>query len=134
MSADKPAPSNLSLEKWMGARHQLIANVLLLLAAILGGLALWQFILAVREEEYLFPLGIWTFLEAMVCLFGGLYLKLSEPASFANDETRYRLLALGVGGAAGFLTFLLGVWLPLRDWSSSFVPPLATAGEEAVPL
>jgi hypothetical protein len=134
MSADKPAPANRSLEQWMGAHHHLLANLFVVVACIFGGLAGWQFIRAVREESYLFPAAMWTFFQAMVFLFAGLYLKLSEPASFTGDETRYRLLALGVGGVAGFLTFLLGVWLPLNNWATSFVPPLAKAGKETIPL
>ncbi len=129
----QPAPA-LSLEQWMAARHGQIANLLLVAAAAFTILPVWQFVRAQQDLDYLVPLAVWGFFEAIVCLFGALYLKLADPADLARDGTRYRLLALGIGGSAGLCTFLLGVWLPLDAWAYAFVPHAVKAGEDATPL
>ena len=131
-NANKTAPSTgPTLEQWMRARHTQIANALLIGAAVCAALPIWQLVIQLRDKSGNVPFGIWALCLTLLLLFGGLYLKLSEAATGADE--RYRLLALGLGGMAGLFTFLLGIMLPLGPepfgiWGKYFVP--ATSGPD----
>src|SRR5262245_12456782 len=115
-----PAAPRPTLAVWMRERHSLISSGLLGLAVVSAALPLWMLIQSFQGNPTNFPLAVWGAWLALLCLFGGMYLRLAEPN--AETESRYRVLALGLGGLAGLGTFLLGLALPLGPWSSYFVP------------
>jgi hypothetical protein len=112
-----------TLENWIAARQRPLSIALLVLAALFAALALTQLILQVRSKSGNVPIGAWAAALSLLWLFGGLYLTFEQgSAQRPGLEGRFRLLALGLGGVAGLLTFLLGLWLPLGPWSVYFVP------------
>src|SRR5262249_17846050 len=112
-----------TLENWLAARQRPLRIALLVLAALFAALALTHGILRVRNMSGNVPIGSWAAGLSLLWLFGGLYLTFEQDnAQRPGLEGRFRLLALGLGGLAGLLTFLLGLWLPLGPWSAYFVP------------
>lgn len=129
-----PPPTGVTLEEWMAARRDTLANVLLAGAVLLAIIPLLQLVLNFRSHSGNLFVGVWGAVLCLVVLFGGLYLKIEQPTTGAAPDGRYRLLALGLGGAAGLVTFLLGIALPLGPWAAYFVPPEPGVGTPAVPL
>jgi hypothetical protein len=113
-------PAGVSLEQWMAGKHAVLAGVLLGLSLLFAVLPLWQFIRLLNKQPVNFPLLIWGGWLALLCLFGGVYLRLTTPETV--KEGHYRLLALALGGLAGLGTFVLGVALPLGPWANAFIP------------
>src|SRR5437868_5807316 len=99
--ATSPSPG-VDLEKWVAARQRLLSAGLLLLAALFGGLLIFQLLVSFRQEAGNLPVVAWSGAMALLCLFGGLYLSFQQgQGPVPGQEGRYRLLVLGMGGLAG---------------------------------
>jgi hypothetical protein len=124
-----------TLEKWIAARQGLLSVGLLAVAALFAVLCIVQLVPVFRSDAGNMPVTVWAGVLALLCLFGGLYLQFDQgTAHLPAQDGRYRLLALALGGGAGLITFILGIWLPLGPWASYFVPAPAEAGKAAAPL
>lgn len=122
-NATSPTPAPVgrpSLEEWMRQRHHVLSLGLLALAPLCAALPVWHLIQTFREIPGNTPLALWGGFLTLVFLFGGLYLRFSDPAG--AQQPNYRLLALTLGGLVGLGTFLFGLLLPFMAWSVYFVP------------
>ncbi|MBI1915768.1 MAG: Gldg family protein [Planctomycetes bacterium] len=130
-----PQSSGADLERWIAGRQHLLSLLLLGLSALFAALVVVQLILSRRDEGGNLPVGAWAGAMTLLCLGGGLYLTFEQQTGAQpGQEGRYRLLVLLLGGLAGLVTFLLGVWLPLGPWAAFIVPGETETGVAAVPL
>src|SRR5262249_40869788 len=103
-------PSGRALERWIAANQSRVSLGLLVAAVLFAIIPIVQIIIHFQSPPANVPFGAWGGAMALLCLFGGLYLLFDQSSPGAADrESRYRLLALGLGGLAGLVTFLLGV-------------------------
>src|SRR5947209_2170343 len=102
-----PGSSGDTFDQWVVEHRRPLFLGLLVLAALFAALALTHIVLQFRSKSGNIPIGSWAAALSLLCLFGGLYLTLEQSsAGGPRQEGRYRLLALGLGGGAGLVTFL----------------------------
>src|SRR5207249_2196926 len=99
ITSGPPAPKKtVSLEDRIVANPTGFAQGLLVGAAVLGVLALWQFYRVVQKEGALLPVAAWCAGLALVCAFGAVYLRLASQGPGGSElRGRLRLLILGLG-------------------------------------
>jgi hypothetical protein len=127
MSESHTAPS---LEDWMRRNYKMLAYGALALSVCCLVAPIMQFVANYNDQGPNVLVGIWGGCLSFIFCAAAIFLLLSDPSVIQGE---YRLLLMGVGGAVGLMTFLLGVLLPLGDWNQYFVPGLL-AEENAVPI
>lgn len=131
-SEPAPASSRPGLDVWMATRRQSLSVGLLVASALLAIIPIYHLILYFRNHSGNTLVFLWGLFLALLALVGGLALQVEPPGTASEREGRYRLLALILGGLAGFATFLLGLGLPLGPWAARIVPAATT--KEAEPI
>ena len=104
-----PNPARFLWLDSLARNRRTFAYALFAAAALLAAIPTW---FAITYQWQYWTVCFWGGLLALLALGGGLYLTASERVG--PDEVR--VLVLILGGAAGFLTVLLGIALLLYHW------------------